>query len=194
VKNGLWHEHQGQLNHASNFAGIWGFKVPRFHPSIANLFLQELILAFFVERRPAILSSVLGNHVRLGAHSDIIVYLKNGIIYEYRWGHERTRPFGIYLPMGCPKCGCLQSWKPLKWTGPKIAQSAIVYCSTKLEEGGDCVGTVTLDLSGLHRVTKRGLDAGGEWYGSYVNRRDETHPLWWSYKEGVLTGDVGRGD
>jgi hypothetical protein len=159
-------ECQGQLNHVSNFAAIWGFKVPRFHPSIANLFLQELVLTFFVECCPAILSVVLSNHVHLGAHSDIIIYLKNGIVYEYCWGHKKMCPFGIYLPMGRPKCSCLQSWKPLKWAGLKIAQSAIVYCSTKLQKGKDCVGAVTLDLSGLHHVTKWGLDAGGEWYGS----------------------------
>jgi hypothetical protein len=82
--------------------------------------------------------------------------------------------------MGCPKCSCLQSWKPLKWAGLKIAQSAIVYCSTKLQEGRDCVGAVTLDLSGLHHITKQGLDAGGEWYGSYVNHWNEKHPLLWS--------------
>jgi hypothetical protein len=88
--------------------------------------------------------------------------------------------------------GLPEVWLPSKLEAIEMDQSK--DCSTKLEEGGDCVGMVTLDLSGLHCITKRGLDVGGEWYGSYVNHRDEKHPLWWSYKEGVLMGDVGCGD
>jgi hypothetical protein len=83
--------------------------------------------------------------------------------------------------------------------GLAIPASASVHCvgKPKVSDGDKqrkCSGTITLQLSGIHRVTKRGKGATGEWYGKYLEGSNTRYPLWWSYKEGVLSADVGRSD
>jgi hypothetical protein len=190
---------QSNRGRCRNFAAIWGFTIPRFHPNLASLFLQELVMTIYIDRRPSLVGAILGNHTRLGSHSDIIVYTRNKLVYEYRWGHESVRPFGVSLPMGCPDCGRLRTWKPATSVGLTIPASASVQCGgkTKVSDGDkrrNCSGTIALQLSGTHRVTKRGTGATGEWYGKYLGGSNARHPLWWSYKEGILSADVGRSD
>jgi hypothetical protein len=104
--------------------------------------------------------------------------------------------------MGCPGCGRLLSWAPLKSVGGVIPASATVCCTGTVEttskEGQTirtpCTGKVPLKLSGIHQVTKRGVNATGEWFGKYVGHVKAKKPLWWSYKDGVLSGDVGHGN
>jgi hypothetical protein len=180
---------------------IWGFTVPKFHPDIASLFLQELILTFYVECQPALMVPILSNHTRLGSHSHIIVYLRNKIIYEYRWGHKGIRPFSMSLPFSCPKCGRLQYWKPYNSTERTIPVSVEIYCrgknvteaQNKAVEGVErpCPGQVTLRPTGIHRVSKSRGDATGEWYGKYIGRISGKGPLWWSYDSaGVLSATI----
>jgi len=178
---------------------IWGFTIGKFHPGLASLFLQELILTFYIEHKPILLRAILSNHSRMGAHSDIIVYLRSGIIYEYRWGHQGIRPFSMPLPMGCPDCGCLQAWKPFKWKKYAIPETAMVHCATMVETVSEdgrsmvapCTGKVSLQLAGIHRVTSAGMSGAGEWFGRYVHGSNAQKPLQWTYREGLLSGDVG---
>jgi hypothetical protein len=181
-----------------NFAAVWGFTTERFHPDIACLFLQELVVTFYIDRRPAVFPNILSNHARLGSHSHIIVYLCNGVIYEYRWGHDSIRPFSMPLPLSCTTCGCLQKWKPTKST--QILESVPVYCGGLMEaviQGKStvtgCTNKLFLDLKGIHCVPtgKQGGGARGYWYGKYVGQTKAKYPLRWSYDDAdVLSGKI----
>jgi hypothetical protein len=175
--------------------------VGRFHPDQACLFLQELVLTLYIERRPALVAAILSNHPRLGSHSNIIVYLRNGIIYEYRWGHEHIRPFSMSLPLSCKTCGCLQQWNPPKPKAKSIPKVLVVPCGGKAEKliGEEtvmtaCSNEITLRLNGIHRLGKRTTgEARGEWFGRYIGHIKADKPIWWSYDDrGILLADTSR--
>jgi hypothetical protein len=156
-------------------------------------------MTIYIDRRPSLVGAILGNHTCLGSHSDIIVYTRNKLVYEYRWGHEGVRPFGVSLPMGCPDCGRLRTWKPAASVGLAIPALASVRCGGKIKvSDGDklknCSGAITLQLAGTHCVTKQGKSATGEWYGKYLGGSNARYPLWWSYKEGILSAEVGHSE
>jgi hypothetical protein len=60
-------------------------------------------MTIYIDRHPSLVGTILGNHTHLGSHSDIIIYMRNKLVYEYQWGNEGVRPFGVSLPMGVPR-------------------------------------------------------------------------------------------
>ena len=166
----------------SHFASIWGFTSLELHPNLTGLFLQRLILAIYIKLRPALLENILRESVELGVHSGVVVYVRQGGIYEYIWGHPVTRPLGMILPLSCGACGRLDPW--LIPTLGISALSTSISCTK-------CPNTLPCSIPALCRVTARSQDASGEWFIRCLDRPGTTKLLKWSYKNGVLTGDCG---
>jgi hypothetical protein len=170
------------LNHSSrHFAAIWGFASFDLHPNLTGLFLQSLILAFYVKLRPALLENLLRESVELGTHSSIIVYLRKGGIYEYLWAHPVARPLGVVLPQNCSSCGRLESWAIPKLAIASLPTTATISCAK-------CSNAFSCSISALCRVTAKSRDASGEWFAQCLDGPNAIKSFKWSYVGGVLTG------
>jgi hypothetical protein len=168
----------------SHFASIWGFTSPQLHPNLTGLFLQKLVLAIYVKLRPALLEHLLQESVELGIHSNIIVYARQGGIYEYVWAHPVKRPFGVTLPINCSSCGRLDSWLV-----PTLAISALPVTATI--SCAKCSNTLQCPILASSRVTAKSRDASGEWLIRCLDRPGAVKLLRWTYVNGMLTGECG---
>ncbi|KAF8235820.1 hypothetical protein L208DRAFT_1376400 [Tricholoma matsutake] len=90
---------------------------------------QSLILVFYIKLCPALLEKLLQESVELGAHSGMVVYLRQGGVYEYFWAHPAARPLGVILPLNCSSCGCLDSWAIPKLAIPALPMMAEIPCT-----------------------------------------------------------------
>jgi hypothetical protein len=81
-----------------------------FLPSIANAFLMDVALHWFIYRRFPI-SGILTSHQVLGSHTDVFFFFQNGEVSRVTWSHPGIRPFGTPLPIQCT-CKSLKPWSP----------------------------------------------------------------------------------
>ena len=132
--------------------------------------------------RPALLENVLRESVELGIHSGIVVYPRQGGVYEYIWGHPVTRPLGINLPINCSVCGHLDPWLVPTFPISALPITTSLSCAK-------CPNTFSCSIPALCRVTAKSQDASGEWFIQSLDTPDEVTLLNWSYVDGVLTGE-----
>ena len=150
-----------------------------------GLFLQSLVLAIYVKLRPALVENILRESVELGIHFGIIVYTRQGGIYEYVWAHPVARPLGVTLPLNCGACGRLDSWIVPTLMISALPLNANFSCAK-------CPNTHSCSIPALCRVTAKSRDASGEWFAWCLDRPNVALKLLkWSYVNGVLTGECG---
>lgn len=70
---------------------------------------MEVALQHFIYDRYN-LGSILRDHQELGAHTDVVEFLRNETI-TYRWTHHGSRPMGFELINQCTTCRRLKPWK-----------------------------------------------------------------------------------
>jgi hypothetical protein len=141
-------------------------------------------LAIYVKLRPVLLENILRESVELGMHSGIIVYVWQGGIYEYIWGHPIARPLGMVLPLNCSACGHLHPWLIPALVISALPMMASLSCAR-------CPNTLPCLILALSRVTAKSRDASDEWFIWCLDRPDVVKVLKWSYVNGVLTGECG---
>ncbi|KAG1732285.1 hypothetical protein EDB19DRAFT_2005506 [Suillus lakei] len=92
------------------------FNARCFQPSFAS----HLFLAFtehvLMERCPicSAFGEMLGQSSKLGRHTDVLLLtpLEATLqITKFTWGDTKFRPWGCFLPIQCPTCGCTNSWR-----------------------------------------------------------------------------------
>jgi hypothetical protein len=81
-----------------------------FQPSVANSFLMDIALYWFIYGRSPV-SGVLNNHQVVGSHTDIYMFYPPGNVTRLIWSHPGIRPFGYQLPIQC-ECKALKSLSP----------------------------------------------------------------------------------
>jgi hypothetical protein len=118
----------------------------------------------------------------MGSHTSVVVYLCNGLVWEYKWTHPIHRPRGCVLPINCPDCCVIDSWEE-----PEVDGSCVKFkCTTQ-----SCTKSLSFDVPKMFPITRVvQKDRAGQWIGYYRTQLDANQSVKWSYEDGVL---VGRG-
>ena len=175
-----------------NFATIWSFTASHFHHSHANIFLQKLVSTFYLKLCPNLLESIFGESVDLGIHTNVIVYTTQGAIHEYSWGHPKTRPYGVPLPLNCGGCGRLGSWIVSDIPLTALPTTGEFPCS-----GPGCSHVFSSHIPALNHFGSKCRDASGEWFIRCLKGLDSTSQangtnLKWVYEDEVFRGSSVR--
>jgi hypothetical protein len=93
------------------------FTAVRFQPSFTSHLLLAFVEQVLIERFSISVSfrHMLSQSYKLGRHTDILLMTlgkqDEGLtILKFVWAHCDHRPWGQYLPVQCPGCGCVDSW------------------------------------------------------------------------------------
>ncbi|KAG1752331.1 uncharacterized protein EDB91DRAFT_1243107 [Suillus paluster] len=91
------------------------FNAQHFQPSFASHLLLAFTEQVLIERCPIRLAfgEMLGQSYKLGRHTDVLLLtpLEASLqISKFTWGDTNFRPWGGFLPIQCPSCGCTNSW------------------------------------------------------------------------------------
>src|ERR1700733_247782 len=135
---------------------------------------------------PALLENILRESVELGAHTNMMVYTRQGAIHTYSWGHPIAKPYGVALPLNCKACGRLGSWSV-----PSMGLSTLPTIGKFPCKGPGCSYVFSCSIPTLHRVGSKSQDASGEWFIGCLKAPDAAASsvgLKWSYVDGILTG------
>ncbi|KAG2335982.1 hypothetical protein BDR05DRAFT_1006279 [Suillus weaverae] len=94
------------------------FTAPRFQPGFTCHLLFAFVEHVLIERISIsqAFPHMLGQSYKLGRHTDIFLMttdaLSGGLaVTKYSWTHIDHRPWGQYLPIQCPGCGWVDSWR-----------------------------------------------------------------------------------
>ncbi|KAJ7105779.1 hypothetical protein C8R43DRAFT_1140753 [Mycena crocata] len=158
----------GRMVKILEFQSLWGFTDADFHPQCAHKFLMDLTMQLFIHRHMASLPHLLDDHCNLGSQTSIVAYMPEGI-FIYFWVQRLVRPNGTALPLQCPSCFALQSWKPTNAEGTPDGEELVFRC-----KGAKCTETwsATLPQGAFPLQSDRRKSSrtpSGRWYGYWVN-------------------------
>lgn len=100
------------------------FTAPRFQPSFTSHLLLAFVELVLIERVSIshAFPHMLGQSNKLGRHTDIILMLTETLagglgVTKYSWANIDHRPWGQNLPIQCPECGLVNSWRSASKAG-----------------------------------------------------------------------------
>jgi hypothetical protein len=118
----------------------------------------------------------------MGLHTNVVVYLRNGLVWEYKWTHPIRQPHGCVLPVNCPDCCVIEPWGK-----PEVYGSCVTFSCT----AEPCKHSLSFEVPKMFPITRfMKNDRAGQWFGGYKIQLNADQPVRWSYEDEVL---VGRG-
>ncbi|THH15167.1 hypothetical protein EW146_g5267 [Bondarzewia mesenterica] len=125
-----------------NIKNLFAFDAPTFHINLSMMFVIHFIMHVIIEGTPLfdILGHILADSYHLAHHAGILHAYWDGPDLKsrlYRWVHQTARPWGQRLPLQCPRCGPLRSFKVSGKHNLQV-RDVVVQCRGKDAAGKDC--------------------------------------------------------
>ncbi|THH05935.1 hypothetical protein EW146_g9766 [Bondarzewia mesenterica] len=99
-----------------NIKNLFAFNAPTFHINLSMTFIIHFVMHVIIEGTPLfdVLGHILADSYHLARHAGILHAYWDGPDLKsrlYCWVHQTARPWGQRLPLQCPGCGSLRSFK-----------------------------------------------------------------------------------